>query len=138
MRTIAMALLVMIGGMFSLADAQTSGVQYLEHDGITTVFAVESWASKSEDAIEQAKIAVMKAILFDGLENYNGGNPIIDTPTSRTSDFLDQKKGKYRIFVRGVYREGDGDAGHFIVLVNNSRLVNSMKMSGNMTKVFVE
>lgn len=138
MRKLSIMLLMAIAGMVNTVSAQTSDVQYLEHDGITTVFAVESWAPKNDEAIEQAKIAVMKAILFDGLENYNGGNPIIDTPTSRTSDFLDQKKGKYRIFVRGVYREGDEDAGHFIVLVNNSRLVNSMKMSGNMTKAFVE
>lgn len=138
MRTVAIVLLMFVGGILSHVKAQTASVQYLEHDGITTVFAVQATAQKKSELEEAAKVAVMKAILFDGLENYNGGNPLVDTPTSRTADFLDQKKGKYRIFVRAVYREGDEDTNHFIVLVNNKRLVVSMKKSGNMKQDFVE
>jgi len=115
-------------------NAQESKVQLIEQTGVNAVFYVTVPYAKLKDMEQDAQLAVFKAIMFDGLENFNDGKPLVERNTTYTADFLNTDKNKNAVFVKGIHHEGGERQkkinNRMIVVVNHKSLLSTLKRTG--------
>lgn len=120
-------------------------VTYLEsigNNGGTRVFAVTTPAEKNIKVDntklqpnELACMEVMKAILFEGVENYNQGNPLVaNTNDVFAKSLVNPQTKTFMSYFKDVQLENSSkneQAYHFIVELNNFNLIRLLKMRGS-------
>lgn len=96
------------------AGAQNSRekVELLAIEGTLAVFSSEGYADNKKDALENSKMAVLRKLLYDGVEGINDGNPIatsdIDTNLWLKGFFMG-KYPAYKNFTGDIELVGDFD-----------------------------
>lgn len=84
---------------------------------------------------EQACREVITAILFDGVENYNDGMPLVANPNDAFAKSLVNPKTKtFMTYFKDVQLENsptNKEAFHYIVELNNFNLLRLLKMRGS-------
>lgn len=132
-----------------IAWAQNADVQILEqrgNNGSICVFSVSTpvkaikmstvdGTAKLEPE-EQACREVMYSILFDGVENYNGGAPLVGNLNDPFAKSLINPKSKsFMTYFKEVQLENSTKdkqlAFHYIVELNNFNLLRLLKMRGS-------
>lgn len=131
-----------------VTNAQNAEVTYLEsagNNGSSQIFAVTT-PTKNVEVVttdgkaklkpeEQACREVLNAILFDGVENYNEGMPLVANPNDSFARSLVNPKTKtFMTYFKEVQLENSPDnkqAFHYIVEVNNFNLLRLLKMRGS-------
>lgn len=133
------------------AQSETERVSYIEkqNNGATRVFVVRVAASKKvEDMKAEAGRTLLLALLFDGVESYNGGRPLCDESMMRESaklyvnQFRDPKSTKYISYCKEENMHMEGvptkvDA-HFIVRVNHFLLLRHLREKNALADEFEE
>ena len=132
-----------------MAFAQNADVTFLErtgNNGSTQVFSVTT-PVKAMDVVtvdgkaklkpeELACREVLNAILFDGVENYNDGRPLVTNPNDSFAKSLVNPKTKtFMTYFKEVQLENSPDnkqAYHYIVELNNFNLLRLLKMRGSL------
>ena len=131
-----------------VASAQKAEVTYLEsvgNNGGTRVFAVttptkavdvESVDGKAKlKPEEQACRDVLYAILFDGVENYNYGSPLVADPGDAFAKSLVNPKTKtFMSYFKNVELENspsNKQVYHYIVELNNFNLLKLLRLRGS-------
>lgn len=145
MRLLLSIIIVCIG---LVASAQVADVTYLESSGKnggTRVFAVTTAVKKMEvvtpdgkeklTPAEQACQKLLNEILFNGVENYNNGAPLVSNENDAFARSLVNPKTKtFMSYCKEVKQENSPSnerAYHFIVELNNFNLLRLLKMRGS-------
>ncbi len=135
--------------------AQQSNVTYLEragNNGSSRVFAVTTPIKKIEVEIvdgkakltpeEQACREVLNAILFEGVENYNQGMPLVANPNdSFARSIVNPKTKTFMSYCKEVQLENsltNKQAYHYIVELNQFNLLRLLKMRGSREDPYLE
>ena len=121
-------------------------VEYLEKvgNGGTRVFCVTLPDNNEKDAkklVSIANRAVIKAILFDGVENYNDGQPLVsDRMDTFANSIIDEDKKAYNTYCKLTEPESKDvkKGAHFFVEVNHYNLLRLLKMRGSLKSDFRE
>lgn len=128
--------------------AYAADVVYLEstgNNGGTHVFAVTTPVREMQVETvdgkaklkpeEQACRNLLNAILFEGVENYNDGMPLVANPNDAYARSLVNPKNRtFMTYCKEVLLENSPDnkqAFHYIVLLNNYNLLRLLKMRGS-------
>lgn len=130
------------------AYAQDSDVTYLEstgNNGSTRVFAVTT-PIRPVDVVstdgkaklkpdEQACREVLNAILFEGVENFNEGAPLVANPNDAfAKSLVNPKTRTFMSYFKEVQLENspsNKQAFHYIVELNHFNLMRMLKMRGS-------
>lgn len=132
-----------------MAFAQNADVTFLErtgNNGSTQVFSVTTPVKAMEVVTVDGKAKlkpeelacreVLNAILFDGVENYNDGRPLVTNPNDSFAKSLVNPKSKtFMTYFKEVQLENSPDnkqAYHYIVELNNFNLLRLLKMRGSL------
>lgn len=132
----------------AVASAQKYDVTYLEstgNNGSTMVFAVTTPVEKTEvvfadnkaklEPTELACREVLKAILFDGVENYNQGAPLVaNANDSFAKSLVNPKTKTFMSYFKDVQLENspnNKEAYHYIVELNHFNLLRLLKTRGS-------
>jgi len=146
MRLLLLNIIALIG---LVASAQMADVTYLEstgRNGGTRVFAVTTLVKTAEMSTldgkaklkpeEQACFNLLNAILFDGVENYNDGVPLVSNRNDPFARSLVNPKTKtFMSYCKEVQLENSPSneyAYHYIVELNNFNLLRILKMRGSL------
>lgn len=130
------------------ASAGDYDIAYLEstgNNGSTKIFAVTTPVKpfEVESAGDKAKLKpeelacreVLKAILFEGVDNFNDGAPLVADPGDPFALSLVNPKNKtFTAYFKGVHLENSPSnkvAFHYIVELNNYNLMRLLKMRGS-------
>ena len=94
------------------ADAQSekSRVEIVDMDYSTAVFYADGYASNKRDAIENARITVLRRLLYDGVEGFNDDKPIVAGVGSNNiwlRDFFSGKNAPFKVYLGDVELIGD-------------------------------
>lgn len=145
MRSLLLFIFISIG---LAASAQKYEVTYLEsagNNGSSRIFAVTT-PVKAMDVVtvdgkaklkpeEQACREVLNAILFDGVENYNDGEPLVaNANDSFAKSLVNPKTKTFMSYCKEVQLEnspGNKQAFHYIVELNHFNLLRLLKMRGS-------
>lgn len=136
-------------------SAKNSNVTYLErrgNNGATRVFAVTTPIKDLEIATldgkaklkpeEQACYQVLNAILFNGVENYNQGMPLVaDSNDAFAKSIVNPKTKAFMTYCKEVALENsptNKQAYHYIVEVNHFNLMRLLKMRGSRSEPYQE
>lgn len=139
---------LIVGCVGFAASAQKADVTYLEssgNEGNTRVFAVTTPVKDMEVVTvdgkaklkpeEQACREVLNAILFDGVENYNDGMPLVANANDTFARSIVNPKTKtFMSYCKNVQLENSPEnkqAHHYIVELNNFNLLRILKMRGS-------
>lgn len=131
-----------------MAFAQDPEVTFLEsagNNGSTQVFSVTTPVKAMEVVTVDGKAKlkpeelacreVLNAILFDGVENYNDGRPLVANPNDSFAKSLVNPKTKtFMTYFKVVELENSAtnkQAFHYIVELNNFNLLRLLKMRGS-------
>lgn len=94
------------------AQGSREKVELLTIEGTVAVFGSEGFADNKKDALENSRMAVLRKLLYDGVEGINDGMPIatqdIDTNMWLTG-FFSGKYPVYKNFLGDVELLGDFD-----------------------------
>lgn len=137
-------MLVFVMFFMSVSAQEVTGVNYIEKqgNGASRVFTVTVIPQKKiEDMVDEANRMVIKALLFDGVENYNAGRPLVDNPNNPFAlSLVDQDKRVYKNYCKETHLEGSDHRtnGHFVVVVNHFNLVRVLNMRKAITTPFSE
>jgi hypothetical protein len=129
-------------------SAQKPDVTYLESTGVngnTRIFAVSTPVKTTEIVTVDGKAKlkpedlacreVLNAILFDGVENYNDGAPLVANPNDAFARSLVNPKTKTFVsYFKDVQLENspsNKEVYHYIVELNNFNLLRVLKMRGS-------
>lgn len=132
-----------------VGSAQKADVTYLEsigNNGNTRVFAVTTPIKVLEVVTvdgkaklkpeEQACRDVLNAILFEGVENYNDGQPLVSNPNDSFAKSLVNPKAKtFMSYCKSVELENsptNKEAYHYIIELNHFNLLRLLKMRGSL------
>lgn len=132
-----------------MAFAQNADVTFLErtgNNGSTQVFSVTTPVKAMEVVTVDGKAKlkpeelacreVLNAILFDGVENYNDGRPLVTNPNDSFAKSLVNPKTKtFMTYFKEVQLENSPDnkqAYHYIVELNNFNLLRLLTMRGSL------
>ncbi len=134
--------------------AQKSSVAYLESvgKGGTRVFAVEAPVKDTEIATADAKAKlkpaevacykVINAILFEGVDNYNQGEPLVtNTNDAFAKSLVNPKTKTFMTYCKETALENspnNKEVYHYIVEVNHFNLLKLLNMRGSLAKDFQE
>lgn len=146
MRLLLLYIIAFIG---LVASAQVADVTYLEsagRNGGTRVFAITTPVKKVEVETfdgkakltpeEQACLKLLNAVLFNGVENYNNGAPLVaDRNDAFARSLVNPKTKTFMSYCKGVQLENTPTnelAYHFIVELNNFNLLRLLKMRGSL------
>ncbi len=138
-----------------IAFAQKPEVTYLERTGNNGSIRVFSVTTPVEDVKvetvdgkaklqpkEQACREVLSAILFDGVENYNQGMPLVSNRgDSFANSLINPKTKTFMSYFKVVELENTPDnkyAYHYIVELNHYNLMRLLKMRGSRTEPYQE
>lgn len=90
--------LCLLATMPAGAQGSRENVELLTIEGTVAVFSSEGFADNKKDALENSRMAVLRKLLYDGVEGINDGMPIatqdIDTNLWLTGFF----KGKFPVY----------------------------------------
>lgn len=87
-------------------------IELLTMEGVSAVFSSEGFAPTKKDAVEQAKMAVLRRLLYDGVENFNFGEPIVTSGFGTNlwlTEFFTGKYPAYKNFIDGIELIGNFD-----------------------------
>jgi hypothetical protein len=123
------------------ADAQgREKVELLLIEGPMAVFSSEGFANNKKEAFENAAIAVLRKILYDGVEDFNGGYPIVSSGEGTNlwlNEFFTGKYPRYTQFISDKELIGDFEntpTGNFHckanVVVKFNSLMEQAKLQG--------
>ena len=104
--TIACLLAVLSAG----AQNNREKVELLLMEENTAVFSSDGFASNKKDALENATKAAFRRLLYDGVHDFNGGDPIVVSGQETNiwlKEFFNGKQPAYKAFVDGVELVGD-------------------------------
>lgn len=137
------------------AAAQNPEVAYLEctgNNGGTRVFSVTTPVKEREIVTvdgkaklkpeEQACREVLNAILFDGVENYNQGMPLVnDANNSFAKSLVNPKTKTFMSYCKEVELENsptNKQVYHYIIELNHFNLMRLLKMRGARNEPYLE
>lgn len=152
MRLLLMFLIVFVN---LTVAAQQSNVTYLEstgNNGSSRIFAVTTPNKKvkvktvdGEEKLkpeEHACREVLNAILFEGVENYNQGMPLVANPNdSFAKSLINPKTKTFMSYCKEVQLENSIDnkqVYHYIVELNHFNLLRLLKMRGSRKEPYLE
>lgn len=121
-----------------------SDVVYLEKvgNGGTRVFSVVvPVMDKEPETIDLAKRTLINALLFEGVENYNGGFPLVSNPEHiYAKEMVDPNRGQYRIYSKEIYYENrdSRSLAYFTIVLNHFNLLRVLNMRKAMDTPFAE
>lgn len=104
------------------AQTQIGDVTFLEQENLFAYFSVTTAIEKNENkAKENAVYTVVRAIMTQGVQNFNGGRPLVDVDKLNSSS-IDAffKNHAYNSCARpatNVFVEGPEKSNHFVVKV---------------------
>jgi hypothetical protein len=94
------------------AQTNREKIELLVVEENTAIFSAEGYAATKKDAVENATKAVLQRLLYDGVQDFNGGNPIVVSGQGTNlwlNEFFDGKIPTYKNFVGDVELVGDFD-----------------------------
>ncbi len=134
--------------------AQKSSVEYLESvgKGGTRVFAVEAPIKDTEivtadgkGKLKPAEVAcykVLNAILFEGVPNYNQGDPLVtNTNDAFAKSLVNPKTKTFLTYCKETALENspnNKEVLHYFVEVNHFNLLKLLNMRGSLAREFQE
>lgn len=107
------AVIAMLNAASSAAGQDSRArISVVDADTQTTVFVSDGFAADREEALENAYVNVMQAILYSGVEGFNGGRPIVASAEYRRSNLwlsgmFGGKNPDYKQFCAGIELLGD-------------------------------
>lgn len=118
-------LLSILACIFSLnmqAQTQVGDVTFLEQEGLFAYFSVTTEFERNENkAKENAVITVLKKIMTRGVQNFNGGRPLVDNDKLSSSSieafFSNHAYNSCSRPATNVFVEGPEKSTHFVVKV---------------------
>ena len=118
-------LLLTLACMFSInmqAQTQIGDVTFLEQEGLFAYFSVTTDFERNENkAKENAVYTVLSAIMTHGVENFNGGRPLVDADKLNSSSigtfFNNHAYNSCARPATNVFVEGPEKSTHFVVKV---------------------
>lgn len=104
------------------AQTQIGDVTFLEREGLFAYFSVTTVLERNENkAKENAVNTVLRAIMTRGVENFNGGRPLVDTDKLNSSSigvfFNNHAYNSCARPATNVFVEGPEKSTHFVVKV---------------------
>jgi hypothetical protein len=94
------------------AQGSREEIELLTMEGTTAIFSTEGFSNNKKDAVENSCIAVLRRLLYDGIEDFNQGSPIVSSGQGTNlwlNEFFTGKYPTYKNFVGGVELVGDFD-----------------------------
>lgn len=145
MKRIILMITVLIAAIGAFAQTNDD-VVYLERvgNGGTRVFSVTLNMEKEKDLNKLSSAAnrkLLKAILFDGVENYNQGQPLVANPDdSFANSIIDESKKAFNTYCKLTELENSEvkTGQHFIIELNHYNLLRLLKMRGSLKSDFKE
>ena len=110
MRTLMIALLSFCAATRMAAQTGSEKVELLFMDGMTAVFSSEGFADNKHDAVDHSCAAVLRYLLYSGVEDFNGGYPVVTRGQDTNlwlREFFNGKLPAYKNYVGGVELVGD-------------------------------
>ncbi len=101
---------LLLTSLSAAAQGQREQIELLVMEGNSAIFSSEGYASTKKDAVEQAQMAVLRRLLYDGVEGYNWGNPIVVSGQGTNlwlNEFFTGKYPAYKNFISQVELVGD-------------------------------
>ena len=97
------------------AGAQESRekIELLVMEENMAIFSAEGFAANKKDAVENASKAVLRRLLYDGVQDFNEGAPIVTTGQGTNlwlNEYFEGKVPAYKAFVGDVELVGDFDS----------------------------
>lgn len=104
------------------AQTQVGDVTLLECEGLFAYFSVTTELERNDTkAKENAVITVMRALMIHGVQNFNGGMPLVDSDKQNSSSIdMFFKNHAYNSCARpttNVFLEGPDKTNHFVIKV---------------------
>ena len=143
MRKPLLLLLGLLAGLTSYAQQATpEHVELLIMEGEQAVFSSEGVGASKKDALEHSRMAVLRKLLYEGVQDYNAGLPIVSSGQTTNiwlREFFEGKTPAYKAFLGDVELIGDFTAmpsGEFScqtnVVVNLGALLRNARSQGLM------
>lgn len=110
MRIMILALLSLCAATRVAAQTGSEKVELLFMDGMTAVFCSEGFADNKRDAVDHSCAAVLRHLLYNGVEDFNGGYPVVTRGQDTNvwlREFFSGKLPAYKNYVGGVELVGD-------------------------------
>lgn len=111
-RSIPTVLLCLLTTLSAGAQGSREEIELLTIEGTTAIFSTEGFSNNKKDAVENSCIAVLRRLLYDGIEDFNQGSPIVSSGQGTNiwlNEFFTGKYPTYKNFVGGVELVGDFD-----------------------------
>lgn len=111
-RYIICSVLCLLTSLSAGAQNNREDVELLAIEGTLAVFSSEGFADNKKDALENSKMAVLRKLLYDGVEGINDGIPIatLDIDTNLwLKGFFIGKYPAYKNFTGDIELVGDFD-----------------------------
>lgn len=111
-RSILTVLLCLLTTLSAGAQGSREEIELLTIEGSTAIFSTEGFSNNKKDAVENSCIAVLRRLLYDGIEDFNQGSPIVSSGQGTNlwlNEFFTGKYPTYKNFVGGVELVGDFD-----------------------------
>ena len=111
-RSILTVLLCLLTTLSAGAQGSREEIELLTIEGSTAIFSTEGFSNNKKDAVENSCIAVLRRLLYDGIEDFNQGSPIVNSGQGTNlwlNEFFTGKYPTYKNFVGGVELVGDFD-----------------------------
>ena len=112
-RHILLTALLLPTALLACAQGNREKVELLVDDGSTAIFCSEGFADNKKDAVDNACMAVLRKLLYDGVDSFNGSAPIVVTGQDTNiwlKEFFTGKYAAYRQFIGAVELVGDFNA----------------------------
>ena len=111
--TMRKPLIVLFLALLATLSAGAQGREQIEivlMDGSTAIFASEGFSTDKATAVDNATQAVLRRLLYDGVEGFNGGEAIVSRGQRSNiwlGNFFTGKYAPYKTYVNGVELIGD-------------------------------
>ena len=112
LKTTLLSLLCLLTSLSVGAQGSREKIELLTMEGTTAVFSSEGFAATKRDAVENSQIAVLRRLLYDGIDSFNGGHPIVSSGQGTNlwlTEFFTGKYPAYKNFLGDVELVGDFD-----------------------------
>lgn len=104
------AIICLLAALTAGAQTRREKVELLVVEENTAIFCAEGFASSKKEALENAKKATLRQLLYDGVQDFNEGEPIVLSGHETNlwlNEFFDGKQPAYKAFVSDVELVGD-------------------------------